>query len=126
MTITLERNYLLVQRGDDPRRAKRSGWSNHDGWGMEHHFMFMVKRALAGLYGAKLVKVNAAHDGHLMDDRLPILRPPRKLAKSERNADWNVCIFDPNYMLRSAAQAYNDGEVVHLAIERPYFTDWEA
>lgn len=125
MTITLERNYLLVQRGGDPRRAKRSGYSG-DGWSMEHHFMFMVKRALTGLYGAKLAKVNAAHDGHLMDDRLPILRPPRKLAKSERDADWNVCIFDPNYMLRSAAQAYNDGEVVYLAIERSYHENWEA
>lgn len=124
MTITLERNYLLVQRGDDPRYAKRSGYSG-DGWSMEHHLMYMVKRALAGLYGAKLVKVAAAHDGHLTDDRLPILRPPRKLAKSERNADWNVCIFDEDYVIRSAARDYNAGNIVRLAIVRPYYTDWE-
>lgn len=125
MTITLERDFILVQRGDDPRRAKRSGYSG-DGWSMEHHFMFMVKRALAGLYGAKLVKVNAAHDGHMMDDRLPILRPPRKLPKGERNADWNVCIYDSSYAIRSAARDYNRGDIVHLRIARPYYTDWEA
>lgn len=115
-----ERGRLTVEReqGDPP--AKRGGYGGGDGWSMEHHFMHMVKRELLRQHGIPLVKIRAVKDGHMMDDELPVLRPPRK--RSGRIPDaHNICIWDGNYQIRSAAKAYNQGLAVDLDLMRTYY-----
>lgn len=116
MKVTITGDRLSVMREPGDAHARTSGYGG-DGWSKEHHFMYMVKKALAEKLGINLVKVQAYKDGHLMDDRLPVLRPA---IRSKPSPEHNIGIYDDNYMIRSAADVYNVGKVVTLRVVRDY------
>ena len=118
MILDLREHSLTIERERGDPLARKSGYSR-DGWSREHHLMHHLKRALAQQHGIQLVKVSAVHEGHLLDDRVPILRPaaPRNRALPEHN----IGIYDADYMLRSAAEAYNRGERVQLTVVPDYW-----
>ncbi len=120
MQLTLNRNTLSVQREKGDPRARMSGYSR-TGWSREHHFMLFVRRALAEQFGIELVKTRAGRDGHLLDDELPILRPAVPKGRTLPPPEHNIAVYQSDYMLRSAAEDYNAGRPVHLAIVRDYW-----
>ncbi len=65
------------------------------------------------------VKTGAVRERHLMDERLPVMRPaaPHGGALPEHN----IAVYDEQYMLLSAAEAYNRGERVALRVVPDYW-----
>lgn len=120
MILEFSGDILIIQREKGDPAARTSGFTR-DGWSREHHLMHHLKQALQRQLGIELVKVNALRDGHLLDDRLPILRPATPRGRTLPKPEHNIGIYHEQYMLRSAAEDYNRGDRVRLDIVRDYW-----
>ena len=116
---------LTVQREPDDHKAKASGFTKDvHGWGPEIHLLSMLVKLLNG-YGFKLASVKVADDGHLYgDDHMRYLRTPAKALRKSDVPYPYLYVIDGEYMLRSSAEAYNNGEQVRFEVHGNVFEDY--
>lgn len=113
MKIAIVDSTIVCTRESRDPYLSRAGYAA--GWAPEHRLLYWVKKALAA-QGVTLVKTTVGRDyekglmHHLMDDKLPYLRPtPRQLGKG---GPWDVLIIDLNYQVNNTVKDWAAGKVV--------------
>ena len=124
-SLGTEGGTLAVQREPDDPKAKASGFTKDvHGWGPEIHLLSMLVKVLNG-YGFNLASVKVADDGHLCgDDHMRYLRTPKKALRKSDVPYPYIYVVDGDYMLRSSAEAYNNGEEVRFVVHGDVFDNY--
>ena len=125
-SLGTEGGTLTVQREPDDAKAKASGFTKDvHGWGPEIHLLYVLVKLLNG-YGFNLASVKVADDGHLYgDDHMRYLRTPKKALRKSDVPYPYIYVIDGDYMLRSSAEAYNNGEELRFEIVGDPFYDYQ-
>ncbi len=115
--LELNGGSLTVQRKKGDEKAKASGYiKDINDWGAETHLLYMLVKQMNS-YGFNLASIKVVDDGHMYGDgHMRYLRTPKKALRKSDVPYPYIYIIDGDYMLRSSAEAYNNGEELRFVV----------
>ena len=102
MKVELQEHICIITREDGDPKFYNSGWALADSVFMHHVKLELIKQ------GFDVIKKRMCKDGHMVSDEQQYIR----------DREWDFCIYDHQYAIRSSAEDFNNDGIVELKVER--------